>query len=421
MGTLSLRRTAGIGMVMVAGLTLAACSGGSTPEPGASGAASEGTTTAEITFWDPYPQHEDGSDWDALVKACAPEGSTIVRTSAPQTDLFNQLTTAVKEGNAPDLVLLDNPMMPEAAASGLLATAEQAGIDVSGVDENLIGPGIVDGVEYGVPMGSNALGLYYNEDVLSSAGVDPADITDWDSLNAAIEQVVASGAKGITFSGIAGEEGVFQFEPWFWGAGADFSDIGSAEAISAGQLISDWIGKGWAPRSAATDNQSASWDLFLTGEYGFAENGSWFAAAAADNESFSVAMMPIPGKDSAVAPVPTGGEFAVAPLQSTDASDHYANASAVIACLTGGDDATQTSETLGYLSAKADVRAAQVEANPLWTPWVDIIEGAQGRTTELGAEYPTVSGALSEAIQGALNAAGDASGVETAFQDAAGS
>ena len=122
-----------------------------------------------------------------------------------------------------------------------------------------------------------------------------------------------------------------------------------------------------------------------------------------------------------MAPVPTGGEFASAPLQSTDASDHYANASAVIACLTGGDDATQTSETLGYLSAKADVRAAQVEANPLWTPWVDIVEGAQGRTTELGAEYPTVSGALSEAIQGALNAAGDAGGVETAFLDASGS
>lgn len=421
MGTLRLRNGAGIGMAVMAGLALVACSGGSTPEPGETGAASEGTTTAEITFWDPYPQHEEGSDWDNLVKACAPDGSTIVRSSAPQTDLFNQLTTAVREGNAPDVVLLDNPMMPEAASSGLLATAEQAGIDTTGVDENLLGPGVVDGVTYGVPMGSNALGLYYNEDVLSAAGVDPASITDWASLNAAIETVVASGSKGITFSGIAGEEGVFQFEPWFWGAGASLSDIGSAEAVSAGQLVSDWIGQGWAPRSAATDNQSASWDLFLTGEYGFAENGSWFAAAAAANEGFTVGMIPIPGKDSAVAPVPTGGEFGTAPLQSTDASDHYANASAVIACLTGGDDATTTSETLGYLSAKSDVRAAQVDANPLWTPWVDIIEGAQGRTTELGAEYPNVSGALSEAIQGALNAAGDASGVETAFQDAAGS
>jgi len=420
MTRLNPRAAAGIGIMVVSGFALAGCSGGPTVAPGESGAASEGTTTAQITFWDPYPQRETGSEWDTLVKSCAPDGSTIVRSSAPQSDLFNQLTTAVKEGNAPDIVLLDNPMMPEASSAGLLATAEQAGIDTAGIDENLLGPGIVDGVAYGVPMGSNALGLYYNKDILDAAGVNPADIKDWASLNTAIEKVVASGKKGITFSGVAGEEGVFQFEPWFWGAGANLSDLGSAEAISAGQLVSDWIGKGLAPRSAATDNQSASWDVFLTGDYGFAENGSWFAADAAALKDFTVGMIPIPAKDSAVAPVPTGGEFAVAPLQSKDASDHYANASSVIACLTTGDKATATSEALGYLSAKADVRAAQVAANALWTPWVSIVEGAQGRTSELGATYVDVSAALSQAEQGALNAAGDASGVEAAFKDASG-
>ena len=220
---------------------------------------------------------------------------------------------------------------------------------------------------------------------------------------------------------VAGEEGVFQFEPWLWGSGAKLDAIGSPEAVSAGQLISDWIGKGWAPRSAVTDNQSASWDLFLTGEYGFAENGSWFASAAAANKDFSVGMIPIPGKTTAVAPVPTGGEFAVAPTQTTDASNHYANAKAVISCLVSGDAAKTTSELLGYLSAKPDVRAAQVAANDTWTPWVSIIEGAQGRTTELGAGYVNASAQISQAIQGALNAAGDASGVEAAFKDAAGS
>ena len=414
-------RAVGFGTAVVGVLAVAACSGGSTVTPGETGDASEGTTTAEITFWDPYPQREAGSEWDELVASCAPEGSTITRTSAPQNDVFTQLTTSVKEGNPPDVVLLDNPMMPDAASAGLLATAEQAGLDTSGYDQNLIGPGTVDGVAYGVPMGSNALGLYYNQDILDEAGVDPASITDWDSLNAAIEKVVASGSKGITFSGIAGEEGSFQFEPWFWGAGADLSDLGSDEAIVAGRLLSDWIGQGWAPRSAATDNQSASWDVFLTGEYGFAENGSWFAGAAAENEDFTVGMIPIPAKDGGVAPVPTGGEFAVAPLQKENASDHYANAAAVISCLTTGEKASATSEALGYLSAKADVRAEQVAANDLWAPWVDIIEGAQGRTSVLGPEYVAVSAALSEAEQAALNAAGDAAAVEQACKDAAGS
>src|SRR5690625_6529256 len=62
--------------------------------------------SGEIACWDPYPQYEDGSDWDDHVKAFAPDGKDIVRSSAPQTDLFNQLTTGVKDGTAPDVALL---------------------------------------------------------------------------------------------------------------------------------------------------------------------------------------------------------------------------------------------------------------------------------------------------------------------------
>ncbi len=376
-------------------------------------------SAADIAFWDPYPQHADGSEWDAHVKSCAPSGSTIVRSSAPQTDLFNQLTTAVREGNAPHVVLLDNPMVPDAVAAQMLATTEQVGVNTQGVDKNLLGPGVVDGVTYGVPFGSNALGLYYNRALLAEAGIDPETINDWDSLNAAIEAVVEQGHQGITFSGITGEEGVFQFLPWFWGAGANLSDLTSAEAIAAGQLISDWIGNGWAPKSSATDNQSAAWDLFLTGDFGFVENGSWFAAAAA-NADFDIGVIPIPAKDGGVAPVPTGGEFAVVPVQINNASQHYANAAEVINCLTEGDAAMITNETLGYLSAKPDVRARQVAWSNLWGPWVGSVEGAEGRTTDLGSDYVVASAQLSMAIQGALNAAGDEGEVKSAFLESAG-
>lgn len=418
MATKRRRNLAALGAVTLVGLALSACGSGGGGVPEATGDASEGSTTDEITFWDPYPQHTDGTPWDTLVKSCAPEGSTITRTAAPTADLINQLTTSVREGNAPDVILLDNPAMPEAVGAGLVATADQVGIDSSGIDENLLGPGVVDGTTYGIPFGSNALGLYYNADILAAAGIDPASITDWAALEDALATVTAAGNKGITFSGIAGEEGVFQALPWYWGAGADLSDLGSAEAVATGQLMSDWIGNGYAPKSAATDNQSAAWDLFLTGEYAFAENGSWFAAAAAD-AGFEVGVIPIPAKDGGVAPVPTGGEFLMAPVQSENASDHFANAAAVISCLTEGDKLLETNETLGYLAAKPEVRAEQVAANPLWEPWAPIVEGAQGRTTELGAEYVDVSARLSEALQTSLNAAGDSAQVETAFQDAA--
>jgi len=393
--------------------TLAACSSDSSGSDDSSSSAKLTT----VTFWDPYPQYDDSSDWAKYVQACAPTGTTLKRTTAPTADLLNNLTTAVKEGNAPDVILLDNPAVPEAASSGLLAPASDVGIDTAGFDANLAGPGTVDDVTYGVPVGANTLGLYYNKDILDKAGVDPSTLTTWDGLNAALEKVTKAGSKGITFAGISGEEGVFQFLPWFWGAGADLKEPGSAQATEAGQLLSDWIGKGYAPKSATTDNQSASWDLFLTGKYAFAENGSWFAKAASE-QKFHAVMTPIPGKAEGAAPVPTGGEFALAPLQKKDSAAHYANAKQVIDCLVGKDNQVKTADALGYFAANKDLRQTQIASDKIWAPWASAIESAQGRTSDLGAQYTVTSAALSTALQTSLNAAGDADQVKQAFQQA---
>lgn len=401
----------GVASMSVAALT--ACGGGTDGSDG----STDGASLTEVSVWDPYPQYDDSSDWATYVKACAPSGTTLKRTTAPTSDLLNNLTNAVKEDNAPDVVLLDNPAVPDAASSGLLAPASDVGIDTTGFDANLAGPGTVDGVTYGVPIGANTLGLYYNKDILDKAGVDPASITSWDALDAALAKVTQAGDKGITFAGVSGEEGVFQFLPWFWGAGADLKEPGSDAAIAAGQLVSDWIGKGYAPKSALTDNQSASWDLFLTGQYAFAENGSWFAKAASE-QTFKAVMMPIPGKDSGAAPVPTGGEFIVAPVHKDDEAAHYAAATKIIACLTGADNQVKTADKLGYFAANKDLRTQQIASDAIWAPWAEAIESAQGRTTDLGADYTATSAAISTALQGALNAAGDASAVKSAFAQA---
>ena len=415
--TPKVRRATGIVFATVVATSLAACGGGG-GSTGSSSSAGASTAVTKIGFWDPYPQYDASSDWAKYVQACAPSGATINRTTAPNTDLINNLTTAVREDNAPDVVFLDNPAVPEASASGLLASLDTVGIPPGDADSNLAGPGTVDGKTYGVPIGANTLGLYYNEDILKKAGVDMSTIKDWASLNAALEKVTKAGDKGITFAGVPGEEGTFQFLPWFWGAGANLKDIGSAQAVQAGQLVSDWVAKGYAPKSAITDNQSASWDQFLTGKYAFAENGSWFAKAAGA-EKFPIKMMPIPSASGGAAPVPTGGEFGVVPVHKDNSAGHYAAAKAVIDCLLGTDKQITTDNMLGYFTANKTTRAQQIAAEPVYAPWADAINGAQGRTTDLGTQYLTTSAALSKAEQAALNASGDQAKVAEAFKVAA--
>jgi multiple sugar transport system substrate-binding protein len=50
--------------------------------------------------------------------------------------------------------------------------------------------------------------------------------------------VKTAGKKGITFSAIGTEEGSFQFLPWFWGAGAQLTQLDSPQATAALDL---WV------------------------------------------------------------------------------------------------------------------------------------------------------------------------------------
>ncbi|GAA1659402.1 extracellular solute-binding protein [Glycomyces endophyticus] len=388
-------RSAGAALAAAALAAAAACSSG-----GGSGSGGDADT---YTWWDPYPQHAEDSAWAERVAACGDEaGVTIERTASDTTALTNQALLAAQEGTSPDVILLDNPAVSTLADTGMLTTVDELGLDVSGVDENLLAAGVVDDQAYGIPIGANTLALYYNADLLTAAGVDPAAITDWDSLTAALAQVTGNGAKGITFAGIGTEEGSFQFLPWFWGAGADLTDLDSPEAVAALELWTGWLDAGYAPDSVITNSQNTTWEEFLTGEYAFAVNGTWQVNSAAD-AGFATGVVPLPAQAGGAAPAPTGGEFIIAPVQ-TD-TERYDVTRQIVECMTTPEGFVETATTFAYyIPPTAEGQDALLAAQPELQPWVDAVRSAKGRTSDnLGTDYPMISEALWTAVQNALS------------------
>ena len=178
----------------------------------------------------------------------------------------------------------------------MLTTTDDNKLDTSKVDPNLLAAGQSGGKTYGTPIGANTLALYYNKKVLKEAGVDIASVKDWTSLTAALAKVKKAGKKGITFSAIGTEEGSFQFLPWFWGSGAKLTELDSPQAVSALSLWKDWLKKGYAPNSVINNTQTTSWQEFASGDYAFAENGTW-QLANAEKAGFDYGVMPVPGAD----------------------------------------------------------------------------------------------------------------------------
>ncbi|NGN65998.1 extracellular solute-binding protein [Streptomyces sp. A7024] len=391
------RTLALLGAVLLAVTAPAACSS----DTGGSGGGS-GKSGGTYTWWDPYPQHKKSSDWEQRVGACGKEaGVTIKRTAYDTTQLTNQALLAAQEGTAPDLILLDNPAVSTLADTGMLTTTKELGLDTSAVDKNLLAAGVLDDKAYGVPIGANTLAIYYNKKILDGAGVDPASVKDWTSLTAALKKVKTAGDKGITFAGIGTEEGSFQFLPWFWGGGAELTDLDSPQAVAALELWTGWLKAGYAPDSVKTNSQNTTWEEFLTGDFGFAVNGTWQVNSAKEAD-FKTGIIQIPGKDGAAAPAPTGGEFITAPVQKDDG--RYETTKKIVDCMTTPKGMVETANTFAYyIPPTKDGQQQLLKEHAELKPWVDAVHAAKGRTSDnLGTKYPKISEPLWTAVQKAL-------------------
>ncbi|KAA9110659.1 sugar ABC transporter substrate-binding protein [Microbacterium rhizomatis] len=413
--TKKLRAPLALVTAAVAVSALAGCAGGS------SGGDASAAGSSTYTWWDPYPQHTAGSDWDNRVQACGTEaGVTIQRTAYDTTSLTNQALLAAQEGTSPDVILLDNPAVSTLAQTGMVTTVDELGLDTSAIEPNLLAAGELDGQTYGIPIGANTLALYYNADILSAAGVDPATITDWASLDAALAKVAAAGKTGITFAGINTEEGSFQFLPWFWGAGAKLTDLSSSQAVDALSLWKSWLDKGYAPNSVITNSQNTVWEQFLTGDFAFAENGTWQVNSAA-GAPFKTGVITLPAKNGGAAAAPTGGEFIIAPVQQDTA--RYDTTRKIIECMTTPEGFVETANTFAYyIPPTKEGQDQLLTKDPELSTWVDAVNAAKGRTSDnLGTDYPLISEQLWTAVQSALSGAASPQDALTAAQTAAAS
>ncbi len=418
------RRPKSIGAAILtltaAALAITACSSSSSASSassaGANSTSTGAATGATYNFWDPYPQYTASSPWAQLISKCgAQAGVTIKRTAYDTTALTTQALLAGQQGNSPDILLIDNPVVSTLASAGILTTTAQNGLATSAIAPNILGAGVIAGKTYGVPIGANTLALYYNPKILAAAKVNPSSITSWASLTAALAKVKAIGKKGITFSGINTEEGSFQFLPWFWGAGASLTKLDSPQATAALTLWTTWIKDGYAPNSVIQNTQTTSWQEFQTGDFAFGENGTWQKALAAQA---GAKVIEIPGENGGAAPVPTGGEFFTIPVQKD--SSTYATSAKVVTCLSSTSNISTTDSTLNYIAPTQAGQQAQLTADPTLQSWVSAVGVAKARTGDnLGTKYPLISQQLWTAVQKAESGVASPAAALQAAQSAA--
>jgi raffinose/stachyose/melibiose transport system substrate-binding protein len=179
-------------------LVLAGCSGS-----GASGGAEPQT----ITFAFGATNDQDKAAYSGLATAFAKthKGVTVTPQNLPAQSYPSTIGTRVQGGNAPDTFQSEGgtgqsySIIPFAKAGQLLPLTDSA--ITSALPSSQKELWIYNGKAYGVPLGSNANGVIYNDELAKSIGVDIDAST---SLDGIIAQCGKARAAGKTIYGLAG-------------------------------------------------------------------------------------------------------------------------------------------------------------------------------------------------------------------------
>lgn len=267
---LTRREVLRLGAAGAAGLTLAGCSSGDD-------GGGEGGDGVTLRWWDYY----DAANQEAVIAQLdrymkANPGVKVERRAIPFEDLRNTLLQGASAGELPDIAVIDNPDHAAFAELGVLEDLTDRVKEWGRGSEYFEGPWkstVWKDRNYGIPDNSNCLALWYNEQLLQQAGVQPP--TTWEELQATAAKLTTGGRYGLAVAAPRDETVTFQWLPFAWQAGVDVPDLDSAGGHAALQLWVDLVRAGHMSEGVLQWDQAAVKDEFVNQRTAMMVNGPW--------------------------------------------------------------------------------------------------------------------------------------------------
>ncbi|GAA3740745.1 sugar ABC transporter substrate-binding protein [Salinactinospora qingdaonensis] len=368
-----------------------------------SGCASEsgdGTSASTtITELDYYTDEQGSAAWHEALSTCENQtGVTVERQEVPPDQMLQQVLQQVGSNSLPDLIFIDNPQLQQVAETGALTPLSDYTIDTEGYYDSITEAGTYEGQLYGLAPGVNGLALFYNKTYFQEAGIEPP--TTWEELSSAAAELTTGDRYGLAFSAIDGEEGTWQFLPFFWSNGAQLDELDSPEAVEALGYVTGLVEEGSVSSSVLEWNQNDVADQFVAGHTAMMVNGSWNLARLQEEQELDYGVVPIPVPEAGDEPVVAlGGEVGAIPATDPESQEAAAQ---VLDCLLSPDVLMDWSSSHAYVPAREELAQTMAEDNEQMAPFVEEVATARSRTSELGSSYPDTSSALIKAVQSAL-------------------
>ena len=293
-------------------------------------------------------------------------------------DISTVVNTRVSNNQAPDILNID--LFAAYQADGLLLPAEQYVSDetYAKLYPAFLEQSVVDGTVWAIPDLASARALYYNEDILTAAGVEVP--TTWDELKAACEAIKAYDSSIYPWGiDMTTDEGQAAFAYYIWNNGGDFTDaegnwtLNSDKNVEAIEYAIDLVNSGYTNTDPANETRYALQDMLGAGKLAMMIGPNSIPTYVSDG-GYSVNL--------GVASIPTNGDN---PSVSAGVMDRFMvfdkghSAEKLEAIKTFFDffyDDTRYSEWVlmeGFLPATSTGGEIVASSDPAMAPWVEIV------------------------------------------------
>jgi multiple sugar transport system substrate-binding protein len=400
---------------VVLAMAAAGCSSSSSGSSSGSGSNAKVTIT-ELDYYTSSGSNEALNWYNKQFEAEHP-GVTVARTSVSYGNLITKVLQDASADDMPNITILDNPNVPEVAATGQLrAFNDLPGFTTSGYYPGAIGECTYQGKQYCYPIGTNSVGLFYNKKMFAAAHLSPP--TTWAQLESDAKALTKPPVYGIAFDATNDEQSTWQLEPFFWSAGGSLTNVDSSAFQQSLQLWVSMVKDGSASKSVLSWGQDP--DLtqqFMQQHAAMIIDGPWIFPELNQlgwtyNNQYGI--VPIPTQQAGGTVIaPLGGE--TLDLGNTGNAEQQKLSWEWVEGMQQASVMKHVTSLMYYLPSKPAITAQVLTGGPEYTVFAKETETARSRTTEYGANYPKVSEAIWTAIQAAIT--GTAS-VNSALQTA---
>ena len=256
-----------------------------TATTGGGGGATTGMTmpadcpaTVELQYWNPFTG-PDGPFMGQLVDSFNAANPNIKVTMTTQADLGTQLGTAAASNTLPDITVVNEDVVATYAFRNILRpmddVATMMGMDGSDFPEVAWNAGEVAGKRYAIPLSFVAMTMYYNQDLLTAAGLSgpPTNAAEFEAAAAAMTK---DGNRGFQITTGFPVQQIFQMLLHQFG-GTEFSADGTQATWNseAGVKALQWMVDAQKKFSEPNLEVDADLNSFKQGTVGMIWNGIW--------------------------------------------------------------------------------------------------------------------------------------------------